>query len=166
MTAISFITSVENMPHHKRTDLLNAATAFCESFAQKKSPDEILSHFSSSSDPLAYEHGLKELTPFLGREFRGRDGVREYFSTISSCLSYEDMRFADYVVDAVENRVAVRGTARFTWTATGESWDEVFAYALGFDDQHKVVSYEVWADSGAAYLASKGQLKQLKSENN
>ncbi|KAI1808767.1 hypothetical protein F4811DRAFT_183907 [Daldinia bambusicola] len=152
------------MPHHKRTDLLHAATAFCESFAQKKSPDEILSHFSTSSaDISAYEHGLEELAPFLGREFRGRDGVREYFDTISSCLSYEDMRFADYVVDAAENRVAVRGAARFTWTATGESWDEVFAYALKFDDQHKVTSYEVWADSGAAYLASKGQLKELKS---
>ncbi|KAI8960299.1 hypothetical protein F5Y11DRAFT_349661 [Daldinia sp. FL1419] len=151
------------MPHHKRADLLNAATTFCESFAQKKSPDEILSHFSSSADILAYEHGLRGLAPFLGREFRGRDGVQEYFNTISSCLSYEDMRFADYIVDAAENRVAARGTAKFTWTATGESWDEVFAYALKFDDQHKVVSYEVWADSGAAYLASKGRLNELKS---
>ncbi|KAI2780047.1 hypothetical protein F4815DRAFT_157428 [Daldinia loculata] len=152
------------MPHHKRADLLNAAIAFCESFAQKKPPDEILSHFSSSTNILAYEHGLKKLAPFLGREFRGHDGVQEYFSTISSCLSYEDMCFADYIVDAVENRVAVRGTAKFTWTATGESWDEVFAYALKFDDQYKVLSYQVWADSGAAYLASKGHLKELESD--
>ncbi|KAI1402205.1 hypothetical protein F4819DRAFT_455397 [Hypoxylon fuscum] len=152
------------MPHHKRADLLAAATAFCESFAQQKPPDEILSHFSTASDVLAYEHGLPELAPFLGREFRGREGVQEYFKTISSCLSYEDMRFADYVVDAAENRVAVRGTARFTWTSTGESWDEVFAYALKFDDQRKVTSYEIWADSGAAYLASKGRLKALGGE--
>ncbi|KAI1097165.1 hypothetical protein F4804DRAFT_339473 [Jackrogersella minutella] len=153
------------MPHHKRVELLEAATAFCDSFAQKKPSDEILSHFSSSPDVLAYEHGLKELAPFLGREFRGPEGVREYFGTVSSCLTYEDMRFADYVVDAVENRVAVRGTARFTWTATGEGWDEVFAYALKFDEQRKVVSYEIWADSGAAYLASKGWLKGLRGES-
>ncbi|KAI1781527.1 hypothetical protein F4818DRAFT_399238 [Hypoxylon cercidicola] len=152
------------MPHHKRADLLAAATAFCESFAQKKPPDEILSHFSASADTAAYEHGLKELAPFLGREFRGRDGVREYFGIISSCLRYDAMRFADYVVDAAENRVAVRGTARFTWNSTGESWDEVFAYALRFDDERKVIKYEVWADSGAAYLARKGQLGELKGE--
>ncbi|KAI4865865.1 hypothetical protein F4820DRAFT_418857 [Hypoxylon rubiginosum] len=158
------------MPHHKRADLLAAATAFCESFAQKKPPDEILSHFSTAASPdgndvvVAYEHGLPELAPFLGREFRGRDGVREYFEVVASCLSYDGMRFADYVVDAAENRVAIRGTARFTWTATGESWDEVFAYALKFDDQRKVVRYEVWADSGAAYLASKGELKELRGE--
>ncbi|XXG96642.1 hypothetical protein Hte_002930 [Hypoxylon texense] len=154
------------MPHHKRADLLAAATAFCESFAQKQPPDEILSHFSTSTtdDIVAFEHGLKELAPFLGREFRGRDGVREYFEIISSCLRYDGMRFADYVVDAAEDRVAVRGAARFTWTATGESWDEVFAYALRFDEQRKVVRYEVWADSGAAYLASQGRLKELKAE--
>ncbi|KAI1761016.1 hypothetical protein GGR53DRAFT_507069 [Hypoxylon sp. FL1150] len=152
------------MPHRKRADLLAAATAFCEAFAQKKSPDEIMSHFSTSPDILAYEHGLKELAPFLGREFRGRDGVREYFQTISSCLSYDNMQFADYVVDAAENRVAVRGTARFTWTSSGEGWDEVFAYALRFDEERKVTRYEVWADSGAAYLASKGQLKELRGD--
>ncbi|KAI0117657.1 hypothetical protein F4776DRAFT_636126 [Hypoxylon sp. NC0597] len=151
------------MPYHKRTELLEAATAFCDSFAQKKPLDEILSHFSSSDNILAYEHGLPELAPFLGREFRGREGVKEYFNIISSCLSYENMRFADYIVDAVENRVAVRGTAKFTWTATGESWDEFFSYALKFDGERKVVSYEIWADSGAAYLARKGQLKELRS---
>ncbi|KAI1376835.1 hypothetical protein F4677DRAFT_75732 [Hypoxylon crocopeplum] len=152
------------MPHHKRAALLSAATSFCESFAEKKPADEILSHFSTASDVLAYEHGLPELAPFLGREFRGREGVQAYFETIASCLSYADMRFADYVVDAAENSVAVRGTATFTWTATGESWDEVFAYALRFDDQLKVTRYEVWADSGAAYLASKGRLKELRGE--
>ncbi|KAI1144368.1 hypothetical protein F5Y05DRAFT_407764 [Hypoxylon sp. FL0543] len=150
------------MPHQKRAQLLEAATAFCEAFAQKKPPDEILHHFSPSDAIRAHEHGLPELAPFLGREFRGRAGVREYFQTVAACLSYEDMRFADYVVDAAENRVAVRGTARFTAAATGESWDEVFAYALTFDDDRKVVSYEVWADTGAAYLASKGQLKELR----
>ncbi|OTB08330.1 hypothetical protein M426DRAFT_51981 [Hypoxylon sp. CI-4A] len=153
------------MPHHKRTELLEAATAFCESFAQKKAPDEILAHFSGSPDVLAYEHGLKELAPFLGREFRGRDGVQAYFEAIASCLSYEDMRFDDYAVDAAENRVAVRGTAAFTFAETGESWDEVFAYALQFDEMRKVLTYEVWADTGAAYLASKGRLKELRGES-
>ncbi|KAI1092444.1 hypothetical protein F5B19DRAFT_209472 [Rostrohypoxylon terebratum] len=150
------------MSHHKRADLLQAATSFCTSFAEKKPLDEILSHFSPSPDTLAYEHGLRQLAPFLGREFRGRKGVRTYFELLARHLRYEAMSFADYVVDAAENRVAVRGTAKFTWVATGESWDEVFAYALMFDEEGKVLRYEIWADSGAAYLASKGLLQELR----
>ncbi|KAI0883531.1 uncharacterized protein GGS22DRAFT_167263 [Annulohypoxylon maeteangense] len=152
------------MPHHKRAQLLEAATAFCTSFAEKKPLDEILDHFSASPDILAYEHRLSQLAPFLGREFRGRAGVQMYFEKVSSCLDYEDMRFADYVVDAMESRVAVRGTARFTWVATGESWDEVFAYALVFDEGCRVLRYEIWADSGAAYLASQGRLREVRGE--
>ncbi|KAI1074353.1 hypothetical protein F5B20DRAFT_563874 [Whalleya microplaca] len=152
------------MPHHKRAELLQAATAFCDSFAQKRPPAEIFSHFSTSEDILAYEHGLPELAPFLGREFKGQDGVQKYFEMIFSCLSYERMQFSNYAVDAVENKVSVRGTATFTWTATTESWDEVFTYVLAFDEHHKVTRYEIWADSGAAYLASKGELKELRSK--
>lgn len=33
---------------------------------------------------------------------------------------------------------------------------------LDFDDEGKVTDYQVWADSGAAYLASKGQLDQSR----
>ncbi len=68
------------------------------------------------------------------------------------------MSFGNYVVDAVARQVSVKGEARFTWKSTGKSWDEVFVYVLAFDDEMKVLRYEIWADSGAAYLASQGQL--------
>ncbi|KAI0011861.1 hypothetical protein F4779DRAFT_160591 [Xylariaceae sp. FL0662B] len=152
------------MPHHKREDILGAATAFCDSFAQKNAPADILCHFSASEDIVAYEHGLPELAPFLGREFKGRDGIKSYFETISSCLSYENMQFSNYIVDEVENKVSVRGAATFTWTTTAESWAEVFTYVLAFDEHYKVTRYEIWADSGAAYLASKGELKHVRSK--
>ena len=43
----------------------------------------------------------------------------------------------------------------------GQSWDEEFAYILDFDQSAKVTDYQVWADSGAAYLARRGELKQV-----
>ena len=139
--------------------LLNSAISFCTSFASHSPAAEILSHFSASEDTFALEHGHPALgLPFLGRPFRGPDGIKTYFALISSLLSYDAMRFVDYVVDADASTVAARGEARFTWIETGQSWDEVFAYALGFDEQGKVKTYEVWADSGAAYLASRGEL--------
>jgi len=49
---------------------------------------------------------------------------------------------------------SVRGRARFTWKSTGKAWDEIFVYRIQLDEEGKVLVYEVWADSGAAYLAS------------
>jgi hypothetical protein len=143
-----------------RQHLLLAAQAFCDAFAEQKPSEEILSHFSNSNDALALEHGLQLLAPFLGREFHGQDGLKQYFELLSSNLSYENMTFSNFVVDPETSKVSVRGEARFTWTSTGQAWDEVFTYVLEFDDHNKVKVYEIWADSGAAYLASKGLLDQ------
>ncbi|KAI1355653.1 transcription elongation factor S-II [Xylaria sp. FL0043] len=162
------------MPSLTRAELLEAAKTFCDSFAQKKPLEDILSHFSSSSSSpgsavssdtvLVHEHGLPQLAPFLGRDFRGLDGAREYFETVAKYLSYEDMRFVEFVVDTEDGdgdgggKVAVRGKAKFTWTETEKSWDETFVYVLRFDARAKLTRYEVWADSGAAYLARRGEL--------
>lgn len=149
------------MPPNKREQLLHAAQTFCTSFATKSPPQETLSLFSTSTSIIALEHGLPQLAPFLGREYTGPDGIKEYFETISAHLTYEDMRFGNYLVDEVESKVSVRGEAKFTWISSGQSWDEVFTYVLGFDEERKVVRYEVWADSGAAYLARRGELDEL-----
>ncbi|KAI0202212.1 transcription elongation factor S-II [Astrocystis sublimbata] len=164
-----------------RTVLLEAARSFCNSFAQKKPLDEILSHFATTSssnsrddgensggggEVVVHEHGLPQLAPFLGRDFYGVDGARQYFETVGKHLKYEDMRFGEFVVDVEGGdsegggggKVAVRGEARFTWIQTEKSWDETFVYILRFDEIGKLVRYEVWADSGAAYLARRGEL--------
>jgi hypothetical protein len=143
-----------------RSGLLASATAFCNAFATLAPPPQILSQHFTSNHPsiLVHEHGLPQLAPFLGRTFRGADGLAQYISIVSECLTFKNMRFSEYIVDAKARMVSVRGEARFTWTSTGQSWDEVFTYRLGFDDEMKVERYEVWADSGAAWLASQGRL--------
>jgi len=148
------------MSNEKRKQLLSAATSFCQAFAQQKPPAEIFSHFSASEDVLALEHGLPQLAPFLGREFRGQQGLQQYFQSLSATLTYENMRFSNFVIDPEQSKVSVRGEARFTWTSTHQAWEEVFTYVLEFDEANKVKVYEIWADSGAAYLASRGELKQ------
>lgn len=59
-------------------------------------------------------------------------------------------------------KVSVKGRAKFTWIETSQSWDETFTYSLDFDDELKVTDYQVWADSGAAYLARLGKLDELR----
>lgn len=145
-----------------RTQLLSAAQRLCDDFANKKDIDTLISHFSTTQQAIAFEHGEPSLAPFLGRSFVGLDGIRKYFETIASLVSYENMRFSEFVVDVQARKVATKASARFTWLSTSESWDEVFAYMLFFDDENKVTNYEVWADSGAAYLASKGILNDTR----
>ncbi|KAL5512701.1 hypothetical protein ACEPAG_2967 [Sanghuangporus baumii] len=145
----------------QRGQLLAAAHAFCDTFAAQKPLDEILNLFVNGEDTLCVEHGLQQLAPFLGRHFAGPDGVKRYFTIIADLLSYDNMHFSEYFTDAETRMVSVKGRATFTWKDTGNSWDEVFTYRLQFDDQLKVKVYEVWADSGAAYLASRGELVGL-----
>ncbi|KAI0065539.1 hypothetical protein BV25DRAFT_1913569 [Artomyces pyxidatus] len=144
-----------------RTDLLAAATAFCDAFAAGSPLDTIIAFFSTSTAPVAIEHGLPQLAPFLGRTFEGLPGVVQYFVTVGNSATYTDMRFQDWIVDTQERKVSVRGRGIFTWKSTGQKWDETFTYTLDFDEELKVKRYQVWADSGAAYLARTGKLDEL-----
>ncbi|EGN96790.1 hypothetical protein SERLA73DRAFT_184950 [Serpula lacrymans var. lacrymans S7.3] len=145
-----------------RVELLHAAQALCDDFASKKDIDTLLSHFSTTHQCTLVEHGEPFLAPFLGRPFNGISGALMYFDLINKHLSYENMRFSEYVVDVEARKVSVKGKAKFTWIETDESWDETFAYMLDSDDELKITDYQVWADSGAAYLASKGELGRSK----
>ena len=153
------------MPNHQA--LYDAARSFCEAVRDPTpSPDAktsaILSHFAP--DCLALEHGHTTLARFLGREYRGHAGVRAYFDTLADLLSCTDMHFPEYTVDVDHRRVWVLGSALFTWNkpstpgALGNAWRETLVYRLEFDEVCRLTRYEVWADTGAAHLASKGQL--------
>ncbi|KAF9008802.1 hypothetical protein BDQ17DRAFT_77510 [Cyathus striatus] len=148
-----------------RMQLLAAASRFCDAIAQKQDMPSIIAHLSSTHQITATEYGESCLAPFLGKPFIGTSGVQRYFELIGSLLSFESMRFSNFTVDVEMRRVALRGEGRFTWLVTGESWDEKFAYMLDFDDELKVTDYQVWADSGAAYLARVGKLNEVKAQH-
>jgi len=139
----------------ERDKYLQSAIRFCNAFSQGKEIEHILSLFSDKHPISAIEHGDPHLAPFLGREFEGRRGIKNYFQIIESLLAYENVQFSEYVVDAMERKVGVKGKGRFIWKSTGKGWDEVFAYVLDFDEDGKVVRYQIWSDTGSAYLASR-----------
>lgn len=141
-----------------RDQLLHAAEAFCDAFASKKDLPTVLSGFSTTHEPSAIEYGDPCLAPFLGTRFVGIPAIEKYMTIIGSVLTYDDMSFSLFTVDTEASRVSCRGKAKFTWLSTGESWDETFAYMLDFDQDSKITEYQVWADSGAAYLAGIGKL--------
>ena len=141
-----------------RDELLRSTRDLCNAFSNHGTIEEIIACFSSSRPEAIrlFEHGSLELgLPFLGKSFYGVQGVREYFTIVGDVLSYENMEFSDYVVDEEVMVVSVRGRAKFTWKSTGKSWNEVFIYRIQLDAENKILVYEVWADSGAAYVASR-----------
>ena len=139
-----------------RDDWLRSTRALCNAFANHSSIEQIIDCFTSSQQDniLLFEHGLPELAPFVGRAFQGTQGIRDYFGVVSEHLSYKAMSFSDYSVDTELAVVSVRGSAEFTCKSTGKHWNECFIYRIQLDDDGKIVVYEVWADTGAAYLAS------------
>lgn len=150
-------TPYNSMPQ-SREQLLKSAQNFCNTFAEKRGVDKILSHFSVSHEVSAIEYGAPTLAPFLGQLFVGTSEVKRYFELIGLLLSYDNISFSEYIADPESLKVSVKGRGTFTWLSTSQSWDETFIYSLDFDDELRVVRYQVWADSGSAYLARLGKL--------
>ncbi|KAL4897591.1 hypothetical protein BDV59DRAFT_197874 [Aspergillus ambiguus] len=158
-------------------------SSLCSDFSSGSPLPTLLSHFTTDPAPSAIEHGAREIAPFLGREFTGRSGLTEYFRTVADLLTIEWMHFDPpdtwtiHISPGGAATVWLRGRARFAWKTTQQAWNETFAYRLeavpvpvaadgnnNDDDDWKVRRYEVWADTGAAYLASKGLLAGGKDE--
>lgn len=152
-------------PTTRRHRLSDVARRFCDDFAHKESIETLLAHFSNTRPCEVVEHGLSRFAPFLGSPFRGDEGVRCYFSTVAALITYEDMHFSEYIIDAEVGKVSVKGTATFMWITTRESWDETFTYVLDFDDEDKITRYQIWGDTGALYLASQGRLREVSGSD-
>lgn len=162
-----------------RADLLKPIHALFTALTNPTptNPNDLLSTFTTFPEPLVHEHGLPQLAPFLGRPFTGQDGIAAYFELISSLLSIKSMVFEPeetWVVDASCMAVSLRGKATFIWKDTRQAWDETFVYRLKLavdgggsgsgsaeTGRLAVCEYQVWADTGAAYLARLGRLGDL-----
>lgn len=149
----------------RRCRLSDVAHRFCDDFSHKESIDTLLTHFSNARPCEVIEHGLSRFAPFLGISFRGEEGVRRYFSTVAALITYEGMHFSEYIIDVEVRKVSVKGIATFTWITTRESWDETFTYVLDFDDEDKITRYQIWGDTGALYLASRGRLREVSGSD-
>lgn len=155
------------MPSYTRTSLSTATNSLLDAFSSSADLQTLLSTFTTTPSPTVHEHGLHQLAPFLGRTFTGRREVEHYFNILAEHLDIASMQFdeqRDWAVDVETGIVALKGYARFVSKRTGQGWDEVFAYRIGlaedeYEKKVKVRSYEVWADTGAAYLAARGELK-------
>ncbi len=112
-----------------RSQLLASASALCSDFAAKAPLPDLLSHFSTTHQVSAREHGLSLFAPFLGQTFTGLKGeksIEAYFQLLQNYLTYEEMSFGEWTIDEVTRKVCVKGKARFKWVegaGEGQWWD-------------------------------------------
>lgn len=147
----------------RRKQLLKAARSLCVSICMKAPVDEYLEHFSPDSEEVsAVEHGLGSLylAPYVGQNFEGRSGVREYFGWKREIVKTISLRFEDYIVDVEAGVVSVRCRGRFLWRETQNEWEEVSTARMTFNERNLVTKFEYWGDTGAAFLASRGKLRK------
>lgn len=147
-----------------RQQLLFTTQRFCDAFRKKEHVNVIVAFFSAARGVFVTEHGEPALAPFLGRRFTGIAGIREYFNIVNAVLTYENLEFSDFVVDEEARKVALKGKGTFQWRSTKEQWNETFAYMLSFDEEGRITEYQVWADSGSAYLARVGKLDEVRGK--
>lgn len=142
----------------KRKHLIQAAEIFTQALLANHDPEHVLNALADRV--VIHEHGLKQLAPFLGRQFHGVEGAKEYFNILASTVILKEGKVQAIFVDPEKSQVTVKGQAKFIWKSTAQTWDEIWSFLLEFDSEYKVKVYEVWGDPGAAYLASQGLLKQ------
>ena len=144
----------------ERLKLLEAAESFLFTSRPriKTALVKALIYYTSEEPVFVHDDAVPQLAPFLGRDFAGVHDVREHFATILSSTAYGRMTFSNYIADTSTRQVSVRGEAVFTSKIPGESWNEIFTYVLDFDDEGRVKRYQIWADTGPAFIASRSVL--------
>ncbi|KAL4884819.1 hypothetical protein BJY04DRAFT_170861 [Aspergillus karnatakaensis] len=162
---------------HPRDSTIKATSALTTALTSGADLNTLLSTFTVSPAAIAHEHGHPKLATFLGRTFRGHKGVGEYFTLVERQMRIKEMEFnreCDWVVDAEKKTVCLRGRGVWENKLTSEQWVEIFAYRVELAEEEwegckdkgelKVKSYEVWADTGAAFLAEKGKLRNMDTD--
>ena len=116
-----------------REQAIIRAKSFCEAFALESTVQILATHFSKNV--IIFEHGpstIDEL-PFIGREFRGLEGLDLYLKLVRECLVMKKLEFEGWSCDTqavVEGAggttgitvVTVKGSGEFQYKDTSKRW--------------------------------------------
>jgi hypothetical protein len=122
------------------TPLRSAAESLLADIAAQKTPQSLLSHFSTTQTVTIQHNYVHSTTPHL---FVGLHAVRSYFDLLALHWTRDDMQIHEYTDDADKRRVVVKANVRWTWRRSKKSWREEFTCTLDFDEWLKVSKFVV-----------------------
>ena len=100
-----------------------------------------------------HEYGPQTTTlPFLGRDFKGFEGVKQYSNALSDTLDIIRMEWIELVAEqnssGLGGVVFTKGLGTFTVKRTQKDWKETYINRIEVNEDGKIVRYEVFAVSG------------------
>jgi hypothetical protein len=99
-----------------------------------------------------HEHGPQTTDlPFLGRDFKGFEGIKQYLEVLLDTLDIIQMEWAEWVAEqkpaGLGGVVFTKGLGTFAVKRTKKHWNETFIAQIEVNEEGKVVRYDVFAVS-------------------
>jgi hypothetical protein len=105
------------------------------------------------SGVVIHEYGPQtKVLPFLGRDFKGFEGVKQYANSLSETLDIIQMEWIELVAEQKSSGlggvVFTKGLGTFAVKRTQKYWNETYINRIEVNKEGKIVRYEVFAVSG------------------
>jgi len=140
---------------------IEAATSFAHALQPPVSPSSVFPYFSG--DAIVFEHApfpaAQPLADFIGKEFKGKEGVKKYFELLGQDFEAVKLVMDTWWVEEEEKdgREVIGGKGEATWKAikTGKKWSEEVIWKLEMvntNTRHpdwNIQRLEVFADAEA-----------------
>ena len=102
---------------------------------------------------VIHEYGPQtKALPFLGRDFKGFEGVKQYSNALSDTLDIIRMEWVELVAEqnssGLGGVVFTKGRGTFAIKRTQKDWNESYVNRIEVNEEGKIVRYEVFAVSG------------------
>lgn len=123
--------------------LQSAAESLFADISAHKSPQALLSHFSTTDNVLLQHDYVHSPEPVA---FTGLHAVRSYFDLLAMNWTRDDMKLHECTVISTESKVVMKANVRWTWRKSKRSWREEFTCTLHFDENKKVKGFVVKTD--------------------
>jgi hypothetical protein len=140
---------------------IEVATSFAHALQPPVNPSSVFAYFSE--DATIYEHATfpaaQPVTDFIGKEFKGKDGVKQYFDLLGQDFEPVKLVIDTWWVEEEENngREVIGGKGESTWKAikTGKQWSEEVVWKFEMVNTNtrrpdwNIKRWEVFADPEA-----------------
>jgi len=110
---------------------------------------------------VIHEHGPQTAgLPFLGRDFHGFEGAKQYSNALSEMLDIVRIEWVELVAEPKSpgsgsgGVVFAKGLGTFAVKRTKKHWNETFVNRIEVTEGGKIGRYDVFADSLSAYQAA------------
>ena len=101
---------------------------------------------------VVHEHGPQtSVLPFLGRDFEGFEGVKQYLNALSETLDIMRMEWVELVAEQKSSGlggvVFAKGLGTFAIKRTTKRWNETFINRIEVNEEGQIVRYDIFAVS-------------------